>query len=222
MQEFFGGYTRRLPVYILLDCSGSMQGNPIIAVNEGLEIIYRLLIADPRAIDTVYISVICFADQATQYELAPLDHFQPPVLSANGRTSLGGALQLLIQSIQQDLIMNSPTQHGDYRPLVFLLTDGEPTDQYQNAKQQLHQLQGSQKPTIVALGCGNKVNERVLRELTDSVFLMHNVSTEAIKSFFRWMSGSIVQTAHAGGSLDPTVYSVPEGTVRASDTTRRY
>lgn len=222
MQEFFGGYTRRLPVYLLLDCSGSMQGNPIIAVNEGLEIIYRLLMADPRAIDTVHISVICFADQATQYELTPLDQFQPPVLSANGRTALGGALQLLTQSIQQDLIMNSPTQHGDYRPLVFLLTDGEPTDQYQSALQQLRQSQGSRKPTIVALGCGNKVNERVLRELTDSVFLMHNVSTEAIKGFFRWMSGSIVQTAHAGGSLDPTVYSTPEGTIRASDTPRRY
>src|SRR5262249_23664767 len=157
-----------LPIAGLLRLDGR-QPDP--AVNEGLEIIYRLLIADPRAIDTVYISVICFADQATQYELTPLDHFQPPVLSANGRTALGGALKLLIEWIQQDLIMNSAIQHGDYRPLVFLLTDGEPTDRYQNTLQQLHQLQESQKPTIVALGCGNRVNERLLRELTDSVFL---------------------------------------------------
>ncbi|MGH2506105.1 MAG: vWA domain-containing protein [Ktedonobacteraceae bacterium] len=215
MQGFMSeGYVRRLPVYLLLDCSGSMQGDAIIAVNEGLEIIYRLLIADPRAIDTVFISVICFADQATQYELTSLDQFQPPILSAQGQTALGGALQLLMQSIQHDLIMNTPTQHGDYRPLVFLLTDGEPTDRYQDGIQQLQMLQGSQKPTIVALGCGSQVNERVLRSLTPNVSLMHAVSTEAIKTFFRWMSGSIAQTAHAGGPLDTTVYTPPPGVFR--------
>jgi uncharacterized protein YegL len=222
MQDFFGGYERRLPVYLLLDCSSSMQGSPIMAVSDGLDIIYNLLRNDPRAVDTVHMSVICFAEQATQYELVPLDQFQAPTLVASGRTALGGALRLLIQSIQNDLIMNTPTRHGDYRPLVFILTDGEPTDQYQGPMQQLRQLQGSQRPTIVALGCGSRVNETLLRNLADSVFLMHNVSPEAIKSFFRWMSGSIVKTAQAGGSLDPTVYSTPEGTVRASDTPRRY
>ncbi len=222
MQDFFGGYERRLPVYLLLDCSGSMQGSPIMAVNEGLDIIYNLLRNDPRAVDTVHISVICFADQATQYELVPLDQFQAPSLVAAGRTALGSALQLLIQSLQNDLISNTPTRHGDYRPLVFVLTDGEPTDQYQGVVQQLRQLQGSCRPTIVALGCGNRVNEGILRSLADSVFLMHNVSPEAIKSFFRWMSGSIVKTAQAGGALDPTLYNTPDGTVRASDTPRRY
>jgi uncharacterized protein YegL len=194
-----------------------MQGSPIIAVNEGLEIIFRLLMADPRAIDTVHISVICFADQATQYELTPLDQFVPPILSAQGQTALGGALQLLVQSVQQDLIMNSPTQHGDYRPLVFLLTDGEPTDRYQDAVQQLKTLHGSQRPTIIALGCGSNVNERVLRQLTNDVYLMHNVSTESIKMFFRWMSGSIVQTAHAGGAADTTLYAPPPGSVRPGE-----
>jgi uncharacterized protein YegL len=219
MLNFEGGYTRRLPVYLLLDCSGSMQGSPIRAVEEGLDLIHQLLLNDPRAVDTVYMSVICFADQATQYALTALDSFQPPPLFANGRTSLGGAIQLLIESIEKDLILNSATQHGDYRPLVFLLTDGEPTDTYQDAVRRLHKLDGSRRPTVVALGCGANVKERTLREIADplrkpgdpdTVFLMHNVSPEKINSFFKWMSGSIARTAQSGGD-----YRGPGGTVRS-------
>jgi len=194
------GYVRRLPVYLLLDCSGSMAGDPIIAVNEGLGIIYRLLMADPQALETVYISVICFSSRVDQYQLISLDQFVPPQLTASGSTALGEALRILTQSIEQDLVLNTPTQHGDFRPLVFLLTDGEPTDNYRDAVYRLQQLRGSRKPTIVALGCGSGVNTSMLHEVTSNVFLMHTVSPEAIKAFFKWISGSIAQTSRALGS----------------------
>ena len=123
-------YTRRLPVYLLLDCSGSMQGDPIIAVNEGLWMIYQQLIGDPQALETVHISVIEFADHADQYPMTPIDQFQPPALNAAGPTSMGAALRLLIQSIEQDLIPNTAIQHGDFRPLVrlFDVVEGEHVD----------------------------------------------------------------------------------------------
>jgi uncharacterized protein YegL len=202
MQDGFisSGYIRRLPVYLLLDCSGSMAGDPIIAVNEGLGIIYRLLMADPQAMETVYISVITFSSKADQYRLIELDKFQPPPLTANGSTAMGDAFRLLVESIEQDLVLNTPTQHGDYRPLVFLLTDGEPTDNYRPTLQRLQALRGSRKPTIVALGCGSGVNSSMLHEVTENVFLMHNVTPEGIKAYFRWISGSIGQTSHAVGS----------------------
>ncbi len=197
------GYVRRLPVYLLLDCSGSMAGDPIIAVNEGLSMIYHLLMGDPQALETVYLSVICFSSRVDQYQLVSLDQFQPPQLTANGSTSMGEALRILAQSIEQDLVLNTPTQHGDFRPLVFLLTDGEPTDNYRNAIAQLQLLRGSRKPTIVALGCGSGVNTSMLHEVTGNVFLMHTVSPEAIKAFFKWISGSIAQTSRALGSSNP-------------------
>ncbi|HEX7736355.1 MAG TPA: VWA domain-containing protein [Ktedonobacteraceae bacterium] len=222
--DFEGGNIRRLPVYLLLDCSTSMQGHPIMAVNEGLNMIYRQLMNDLRAQDTVYISLIRFASQATQDPLTPLLHFQPPILTANGNTALGAALQLLVQSIREDLVVNTMQRHGDYRPLVFLLTDGEPNDHYKDSVYQLHQLRGNQRPTVIALGCGNNVKESTLRELAEpnNVFLMQNVTGESIKKFFQWMSGSIIQTANAGGAFEPTVYAMPDGTVRASDGPRRY
>jgi uncharacterized protein YegL len=194
------GYVRRLPVYLLLDCSSSMQGDPINAVNEGLGLIYRLLMSDPQAVDTVYISVICFSSNVDQYPLVPIDQFQPPTLFARGMTAMGETFRVLVQSIEQDLVVNSATRRGDYRPLVFLLTDGEPTDNYTDAIYSLKALPGSRKPTIVVLGCGNGVNTAMLHEVTDNVFTMNTVSADTIKDFFKWISGSIVQTSHSVGS----------------------
>ena len=203
-------YIRRLPVYLLLDCSGSMAGEAIVAVNEGLGMIYRLLMSDPQALETVHMSVIKFSDHADQYALVPIDQFQPPQLSASGTTAMGAALRLLAQSIEQDLILNTPTQHGDFRPLVFLLTDGAPTDNYRDAIQKLKSLRGSYKPTIVALGCGPAVNQAMLHEITNDVFWMQTVSPESIRAFFKWMSGSIIQTSRAAGNdIETTVYATP-------------
>jgi uncharacterized protein YegL len=206
MQDgFMGeGYVRRLPVYLLLDCSSSMSGDPIIAVNEGLRMIDRLLKADPQAVDTVYISIITFASSANQYPLTELPRFQPPTVSANGSTAMGDAFRLLVQSIEQDLVLNTATQHGDYRPLVFLLTDGAPTDNYRDPLNKLRGLRGSRTPTIVALGCGSGVNAAMLHEVTPNVFMMHTVTPEAIKAFFQWISGSISQTSHSVGGSSGT------------------
>lgn len=192
LNGFMGsGYFRRLPVYLLLDCSASMEGDPITAIHEGLNMVHRLLMADPQALETVYISVIKFGDNAKQYRLVALDRFVPPALEASGKKSMGAALHLLADSIEQDLVFHTSVRKGDYCPLVFLLTDGEPTDNYRRAVARLKQLRGIRKPTIIALGCGSKVNTAMLREITEHVFFMHTVSPEQIKSFFKWISGSV-------------------------------
>ena len=205
---------RRLPVYLLLDCSASMTGDPITAVNEGVQLLYRELNSDPQALETVYISIITFSSQADQYQLLPLDQFRPPVMSASGSTAMGDAFRILAESIEQDLLLNTQTQHGDFRPLVFLLTDGAPTDNYRDPLNRLLGLRGSRKPTIVALGCGGNVDEHMLHEVTENVYLMHNVSPDTLKSFFLWLSGSIAQTSHAvagggGGTTMTPPTSIP-------------
>ena len=97
---------RHLPVYLLLDCSGSMSGDPITAVNEGVTMIRRELVNDPQALETVYISIITFSSRADQYQLTPIDQFRPPILSAGGSTAMGEAFRILVQSIEQDLVLN--------------------------------------------------------------------------------------------------------------------
>lgn len=192
-----GGQQRKFPVYLLLDCSSSMSGAPIIAVNEGLELLYKELMRDPQARESVWISLVRFATTASQDPLTPIDQFVPPTLSANGSTAMGGAFQILADSIQHDLAPRSGNHRGDYRPLVFLLTDGAPTDNWKGAVQNLKALTGSQRPIIVALGCGNGVNAAMLKEVTDEVYLMANVTTDQLKQFFKLMSGSIVGASKA-------------------------
>ncbi len=210
-EGFMGeGYVRRLPIYLLLDCSGSMAGEPINAVNDGLGIIYRLLMAEPQAIETVYICLICFSGHVDFHSLISIDQFIPPPLTASGQTVMGEALRRLVQSIERDLTVNTPTSHGDYRPLVFLLTDGAPTDEYHSAIQQLKALRGSRKPTVIALGCGPNVNTSVLHEVTDNVFRMDTVSPDSIKGFFKWLSGSVLQTSRSIGT--GAVVSMPPPT----------
>lgn len=212
------GYTRRLPVYLLLDCSSSMQGEPIVSVSEGLHMMHNLLLDDPRTVDTAYISIITFSSHATQYALVGVDQFQPPLLTATGTTAMGDAFRLLADSIEQDLTPNSGSQHGDYRPLVFLLTDGEPTDDmgratnnYRVQLNRVKQLHSNLRPSsIVALGCGNQVNVNVLHEITPDVFLMRNLAPEHIKGFFKWLSGSItIASRVAGSGMDSTLPALP-------------
>src|SRR6266516_5708362 len=113
-----------------------------------MAMIHRELMIDPQAMETVYISIITFSTKAEQYQLAPIDQFQPPVLVSGGAgRATGEALRLLAESIEQDLVSNTVTQHGDFRPLVFLLTDGITTNSYHYDVQKLKTLRVCRKPT---------------------------------------------------------------------------
>ena len=87
---------RKLPVYLLLDTSGSMAGEPIEAVKNGVQLLVSTLRQDPHALETAYLSIIGFGSSASVLvPLSELAAFQPPALAASGTTSLGEALRLL-------------------------------------------------------------------------------------------------------------------------------
>ncbi len=120
---------RRLPVYLLVDTSGSMHGEAIEAVRNGLQVMLSALMQDPYALETAYLSVIAFDSSARQLTpLTELTSFQLPNLQANGMTAMGEALSLLADCIQREVVKGSAEQKGDWKPVVFLLTDGAPTD----------------------------------------------------------------------------------------------
>ena len=120
---------RRLPVYLLLDTSGSMYGEPIEAVKNGVQTLISTLRSDPYALETAYISVLTFNTTAQQVTpLTELAQFQQPNLEASGCTALGGVLSLLAQKVDQEVTKTTAEVKGDWRPLVFIMTDGAPTD----------------------------------------------------------------------------------------------
>jgi uncharacterized protein YegL len=198
---------RRLPVYLLLDCSESMAGPAIEEVERGVGTLVSELRSNPLALESAYLSVITFAREAKQVvPLTELIQFQPPKLSVRTGTSLGAALKLLQECLRRDVVRTTPTTKGDYRPLVFLLTDGQPTDDYRAAAAAIRAANNPKIANIYAIGCGPDVDTDLLREITDIVLAMPNATPEAFRKFFVWLSAS-VQTASTrlgeGGGKEP-------------------
>lgn len=188
---------RRLPVYLVLDVSESMAGPAIEAVNKGVQTLVDSLKNNPLALETAYLSVITFARKAEQViPLTELMRFQPPKLSVRSGSALGAALKLLMASIKKEVIQTSATTKGDYKPLVFLLTDGQPTDDWESAAKTLRSTNNPKMANLYAIGCGPDVDPDVLRQVSDIVLMMNDLSPEGFKKFFVWLSAS-VQTASA-------------------------
>src|SRR5258707_3567670 len=110
MAEFIG---RRLPVYLVLDCSGSMSGEPIEACRQGLKALLADLRGDPQALETAYLSVITFGSTAQQVcPLTELVAFQEPALTASGSTALGEALTVLREAVTREGRTSTPFPKG--------------------------------------------------------------------------------------------------------------
>ncbi|MCB9078363.1 MAG: VWA domain-containing protein [Anaerolineaceae bacterium] len=202
--DFGGAESRRLPIYLLLDTSGSMAGAPIQAVNQGVNLLYNELMNDPSAIETVHIAVITFDSQAKMVmPLTELTQFNPPNLNAGGTTSLGAALHLLGSSLDRDIVSNSSNRKGDYKPLVFLMTDGMPTDNWEHQADAIKNRTKQKVATIIALGCGGGVETSTLKRITEVVLMMDSVTPDQITQFFKWVSQSVstasVSAQAAGG-----------------------
>jgi uncharacterized protein YegL len=184
--------SRRLPVYLLLDTSESMAGPAIEAVAQGVKTLVKELRTNPLALETAYLSVITFSRDAQQLvPLSELMHFQPPPLRVRPGTALGAALRMLIECLQRDVKKTTPTTKGDYKPLVFILTDGQPTDAWEDAADAVKQAGRPKMANIFAIGCGPDVDTEVLYRITDTVLVMPNLTPEAIRKSFVWLSASV-------------------------------
>jgi uncharacterized protein YegL len=189
-------FVRRRPVYLLLDTSSSMFGAPIQAVQQGVHLIHRELLNNPHAIETVYLSVITFDSTARQIvQLTSVEAFTPPTLKAEGNTALGAAITLLNEALDRELRPNVEGRKGDYRPLVFLLTDGAPTDAWKEPVAKLKARTTHKVGSLVALGCGPNANVTLLKEITGDVIRMSDVSPDSLQQFFKWVSSSIQKTS---------------------------
>ena len=180
---------RRLPVYLLLDTSGSMYGEPIEAVKNGVQTLISTLRSDPYALETAYISIITFNSSAQQVTpLTELASFQQPAIDAGGCTALGGALSLLAQKIDTEITKTTAEVKGDWRPLVFIMTDGEPTDTLSTG---LAEFKARKCGMVVACAAGQGADTNVLKQITECVVQLDTADSATIKAFFKWVSASI-------------------------------
>lgn len=180
---------RRLPVYLLLDTSGSMGGEPIEAVKNGVQIMISSLRGNPQAQETAYISVITFDSVANQIiPLTDLGSFQMKDIQATGTTALGEGLKLLSNCIDNEVTKTTPETKGDWKPLVFIMTDGVPTDSWENG---LAEFKKRKTGIVVACAAGGGADESVLKQITDNVVKLETADSQSIAKFFAWVTASI-------------------------------
>ncbi|RYD78141.1 MAG: VWA domain-containing protein, partial [Verrucomicrobiaceae bacterium] len=185
---------RRLPVYLLLDCSESMIGEGLQGMQQGMETMLRTLRSDPHALETVWLSCITFDREARLvFPLTELTEVQPPTLQVRPGTALGAALNLCADRIQKEVRKTTPQHKGDWRPLIILLTDGQPTDDWSSALLRLGQAVKPRPANIYAIGCGEDVDVSGLRELTDIIFHMREMTEERFRKLFVWLTASVTE-----------------------------
>jgi len=184
---------RRLPVYLVLDTSSSMYGEPILAVQNGLDMLVSTLRQDPYALETAFLSVITFDTDARQVSpLTELTDFQAPLIEAKGTTSLGEGLTLAAACIQREVKKTSADQKGDWKPLVFLMTDGAPTDSWKEGADALRMV----KPgLIVCCAAGRDAKVDILEQISEAVVLLDVADSNTIAAFFKWVSASITTSS---------------------------
>ena len=184
---------RRLPVYLVLDVSGSMHGEPIEAVRNGMQILVSTLRTDPYALETACISVITFDGTAKQVvPLTDLMNFQPPDIQAGTTTSLGDALRLAKECMEREVQKTTAEVKGDWKPLVFLMTDGMPTDDWQAG---LSEFKTAKTGMVIACAAGSGADSNILKQVTDTVVMLDTADSSTIGAFFKWVSASISTTS---------------------------
>lgn len=118
----------RCACVLVLDTSGSMQGEKIDQLNQGLAAFRDSLLTDSVAQSRVEIAIVTFGPAQLLQDFSSASQFNPPTLSASGDTPLGAALQQALDMIamRKKLYRDNGTPY--YRPWIFLISDGAPTD----------------------------------------------------------------------------------------------
>jgi uncharacterized protein YegL len=202
---------RRLPVYFLLDTSGSMYGEPIQALNNALSGMINTLRSDAQALDSLWISIITYDREVKEIvPLTELVSFQLPEITCpqSGPTHTGKALEMLHQKVKSDIIKGSNTQKGDWKPLFFLFTDGKPND-LQLYREMIPKIKASNFGAIVCCAAGHMADDSLLKELTENVVHLDSADSQTLKSFFKWVSETIEQGNKSQGTGESVTLPPP-------------
>ncbi len=185
--------TRRLPVYLLLDTSGSMSGEPIAAVNTGLGVLVGALRQDPHALESVQLSILTFDREArVVLPLTSLDSIQLPEITApsTGPTHMGEALVLFKKQFDSEIVRTSGDVKGDWAPFLFVMTDGKPSDRALYDEQCVL-VRGLGLAGIIGCVAGPSAKEKDLRPLCDHIVSLDTMDSQSFASLFKWVSSAI-------------------------------
>ncbi len=196
-QELVDNPTSRVPICLVLDTSGSMEGDPIDELNVGVRTFFDAILSDDVAQWSAEVSIVTFGDTAKQIlNFTSIQKQNCPTLNASGETPMGEAVNLALDLLDRRKEEYKSLGIDYYQPWMVLMTDGQPTDDIESAVIRTSELIKNKKLTIFPIGIGNDADMLVLDSFSPK---RKPVRLKGLnfKGFFEWLSQSVVKVSQS-------------------------
>jgi uncharacterized protein YegL len=193
LPEFAVNPENRVPVILLLDTSGSMSGQPIQELNRGIAALKKDILRDTQASLSVEVAIVAFGPVQLIQDFVTIDNFTPPILEAKGVTPIGEAIHFALDLLEDRKETYKANGIQYYRPWVFLITDGAPTDSsdcWQASAQRLQEDEANRRLLFFAVGVQG-ANMQILRQIAPPERPPLLLNGLDFSSLFIWLSTSM-------------------------------
>lgn len=187
----------RAPLVLVIDCSGSMDGRPMQMLNAGLKALETELKSDPITAKRCRVLFIGFGmnDDVKADEWQDAMDFIAPELEASGTTPTGAAVRTALDAIeiQKEEMRSAGVSYK--RPIMMLMSDGEPTDDWESAAAECRAAEAAHKVTVMAIAVGDDANMDILGQFSSKG--AKRLDGLKFKELFVWLSRSVRAVSQA-------------------------